>query len=62
MDVGQFHYRWFTLQGQLDDGAADSVLDEMRRLRLAAVDRQSLVLLGDPTVSLPALPGYGPDR
>lgn len=61
-DVGQLNHRWITLQRELNDGTADGVLDEMRRLRLAALDRQSLVLLGDPTVSLPALPGYGPDR
>ncbi|MGW3291078.1 hypothetical protein ACWDR3_41235 [Streptomyces sp. NPDC001002] len=58
-DVGQLYYDWFALQAQLNDDADGSVLDEMRRIRLAALDRQSLVLLGDPTVSLPALPGYG---
>ncbi|MFC9585802.1 hypothetical protein ACFVJ8_23650 [Streptomyces yangpuensis] len=52
-DVGQLYYDWFTLQTQLNDDADDGVLNEMRRIRLAALDRQSLVLLGDPTVSLP---------
>ena len=32
-----------------------SLLELMTRLRLTAVDRQSLVLLGDPTVTLPPL-------
>ncbi|MCX4529211.1 hypothetical protein OG982_26555 [Streptomyces sp. NBC_01551] len=52
-DVGQLYYKWFTLQARLNDDADTRVLDEMRRIRLAALDRQSLVLLGDPTVSLP---------
>ncbi|MFJ9597982.1 hypothetical protein ACIRS3_35205 [Streptomyces virginiae] len=53
-DVAQLYYAWFTLHAQLSDDADEGVLDEMRRIRLASLDRQSLVLLGDPTVSLPS--------
>lgn len=52
--VGQLHTSWFTLNDRLRGGDA-SVIEKMTRLRLSAIDRQSLVLLGDPTVSLPAL-------
>ncbi len=53
-DVGQLHTAWFSLNDRLRGGDT-SVAEKMTRLRLSAVDRQSLVLLGDPTVSLPPL-------
>ncbi|NUK12344.1 hypothetical protein HRW23_34940 [Streptomyces lunaelactis] len=56
-DVGQLHTNWFALSDTLAGGDS-SVREEMTRLRLSAIDRQSLVLLGDPTVALPALPGF----
>lgn len=52
--VGALHSQWFALDRRLNGGDG-SVLEAMTRLRLTALDRQSLVLLGDPTVALPAL-------
>ncbi|WP_030208997.1 hypothetical protein [Streptomyces sp. NRRL S-87] len=53
-DIGQLHTDWHALSDRLAGGDR-SVREEMTRIRLSAVDRQSLVLLGDPTVTLPAL-------
>jgi hypothetical protein len=52
--VGALHSQWFDLYDRLV-GNDVSVLETMTRLRLTALDRQSLVLLGDPTVTLPAI-------
>ncbi|MBS9375356.1 hypothetical protein [Rhodococcus sp. B50] len=53
--VGQLHTDWAQKREQLAKGDM-SVLPLLTRLRLTAVDRQSMVLLGDPTVTLPPLP------
>ncbi len=50
--VGVLHTRWADRRAALDDGDA-SVRPELTWLRLTALDRQALVLLGDPTVTLP---------
>ena len=42
------------------DGGDESVRDAALRMRLTALDRQSMVLLGDPTATLPALPSKVP--
>jgi hypothetical protein len=49
--VGVLHTKWATLRSALDNGDT-SVRDQLTRLRLSAIDRQSLVLLGDPTATL----------
>jgi hypothetical protein len=52
--VGELHTQWATSYDQR--AAGDVTLRErLTRLRLTAFDRQSLVLLGDPTVTLPPL-------
>jgi hypothetical protein len=53
--VGVLHTDWAQAQSALAGGDT-SVRPTLTRLRLTALDRQSLVLLGDPTVALPALP------
>lgn len=53
--VGELHTQWANTHDLLVDGDT-SVRDELTRLRVSAIDRQSLVLLGDPTVTLPPLP------
>lgn len=50
--VGVLNTDWTRLRTQLDNGDTE-VLDSMTWLRLTALDRQALVLLGDPTVTLP---------
>jgi hypothetical protein len=52
--VGDLHTQWAKLRDKLI-GADLTVRDELTRLRVSAIDRQSLVLLGDPTVTLPSL-------
>lgn len=52
--VGDLHAQWAYLQQKLADGDT-SVRETLTRLRLTALDRQSLVLLGDPTVTIPPL-------
>jgi hypothetical protein len=54
--VGELYTQWAKLNAQLAAGQTD-VRENLTRLRLSAVDRQSLVLLGDPTVTLPQLAG-----
>lgn len=54
--IGELHTQWAGVRDKLNAGDT-SVRDTLTRLRLTAIDRQSLVLLGDPTVTLPALPG-----
>ena len=56
--VGQLFQQWQQLTGEF--AAASSAQRDFIRLmttsaQLAALDRQSLVILGDPTVALPAL-------
>ncbi|MFI6585147.1 hypothetical protein [Embleya sp. NPDC050493] len=58
-DVGELHTQWARLREMLAAGDT-SVRETLTRLRVSALDRQSLVLLGDPTVALPALGGAGP--
>ncbi|MEY9842678.1 hypothetical protein [Streptacidiphilus sp. EB103A] len=53
-DVGTLHTQWTDCYNRLANGDT-SVEETMTRLRLTALDRQSLVLLGDPTVALLAL-------
>ena len=54
--VGELYAQWATVHAQLAAGRTE-VRENLTRLRLSAVDRQSLVLLGDPTVTLPPLTG-----
>jgi hypothetical protein len=54
--VGILTSTWVGLAAQLNRDHDRSVLPTMTRLRLTAWDRQSLVLLGDPTVRIPPLP------
>jgi hypothetical protein len=53
--VGQLHTDWIELKQKLNNRDT-SVRETLTRLRLTALDRQSLVLLGDPTVTMPPLP------
>jgi hypothetical protein len=53
--IGVITTQWAKLAEQLNANDT-AVLPRMTRLRLTAWDRQSLVLLGDPTVTLPPLP------
>lgn len=53
--VGVLTATWVRLSDRLNRDHDQSVLPAMTRLRLTAWDRQSLVLLGDPTVRIPAL-------
>lgn len=50
--VGVLHGQWADVRQEIADGDVTR-RPEAVRLRLAALDRQSLVLLGDPTVPLP---------
>jgi len=54
--IGVLTTRWVKLAVRLNRDHDKSVLPTMTRLRLTAWDRQSLVLLGDPTVRIPPLP------
>ncbi len=58
--VGELHTQWVSTQKQLPRAAdvtqRDRIRDTLTRLRLTAIDRQSLVLLGDPTVAYPVAP------
>ncbi|HJQ02486.1 MAG TPA: hypothetical protein VJ851_12870 [Jatrophihabitans sp.] len=49
--VGELHTQYAALLDDLNKGKVE-VRDKLTRLRLSAIDRQSLVLLGDPTVTL----------
>jgi hypothetical protein len=60
------HYRgvgelYSKLKNALDDVALmkDGARDRATYYRLTATDRQSLVILGDPTVMVPPLPSQG---
>ncbi len=52
--VGVLHTDWQGLFDRLNAGDT-SVRDALTRTRVTALDRQSLVLLGDPTATLPDL-------
>jgi hypothetical protein len=52
--VGELQTQWAEQYERLADGQTQ-VRETLTRLRLTAIDRQSLVLLGDPTVTLPSL-------
>ncbi len=52
--VGELHTQWAAQYDKLAEGITE-VRETLTRLRLSAIDRQSLVLLGDPTVKLPQL-------
>ena len=52
LGVGTINSKWATARQNFKAGDTE-LLDEMARLRLTAIDRQSMVLLGDPTVTLP---------
>jgi hypothetical protein len=54
-EVGVLHAQWAEARQTVADGDI-TTRPEATRLRVAALDRQSLVLLGDPTVGLPPLP------
>jgi hypothetical protein len=52
--VGVLNTQWAARREELAAGDV-TVRETLTRLRLTAIDRQSMVLLGDPTVSLPPL-------
>jgi hypothetical protein len=54
--VGVLHSQWADIRAAVADGDI-SRRPVLTRLRLSALDRQSMVLLGDPTVTLPPLAG-----
>lgn len=54
--VGELHTQWVSALARRSAGDATQ-RSRLTRLRLSALDRQSMVLLGDPTVTLPPLDG-----
>lgn len=54
--VGALHTAWWSARGRLEAGDT-SQRETLTRLRVAAIDRQSVVVLGDPTVTHPLLDG-----
>ncbi len=56
LGVGDLHIEWAETLDLLNAGQL-GVREKLTRLRLTALDRQSMVLLGDPTVTLPPLAG-----
>jgi hypothetical protein len=52
--VGGLYAQWYQARDRVDQGQASARGDAMRLL-LTALDRQSLVILGDPTAGPPAL-------
>jgi hypothetical protein len=54
--VGELHTQYAGLLDDLNKGKTE-LRDKLTRLRLSAIDRQSMVLLGDPTVTLMTRPG-----
>ncbi|GAB90145.1 hypothetical protein GORHZ_085_00120 [Gordonia rhizosphera NBRC 16068] len=55
--VGELYTQWVKLKDRIDEGADERIiLPDAARVRLTAVDRESLVVLGDPTATLPPLP------
>lgn len=57
--VGSLVSEWATRADAFEESHDRALLADMTCLRLTAWDRQSLVLLGDPTVSIPAITGLG---
>jgi hypothetical protein len=53
--VGFYTSQWADQRDQVDSGD-ETARSSALRLRLTALDRQSTVILGDPTAILPALP------
>jgi hypothetical protein len=54
--VGELHTQWVSALARRSEGDSTQ-RPRLTRLRLSALDRQSMVLLGDPTVTLPSLDG-----
>ena len=54
-DVGGLYVQWSQARNRVNEGQTEARRDAMR-LKLTALDRQSLVILGDPTACLPAPP------
>lgn len=56
--VGQLYRRWAKLRDEVNAAVDvdDVVLHDAARVRLTAIDRESLVILGDPTVAPRPLP------
>lgn len=54
--IGVLTTRWLETYTKFNQDHDPALLSAMTRLRLTAWDRQSLVLLGDPTVRIPPLP------
>ncbi len=54
--VGELYAQYATALRQRNQTGDDAVLPRLTRLQLTAMDRQSMVILGDPTVTLPPLP------
>jgi hypothetical protein len=54
--VGELHTQWVSALAKRSAGDSTQ-RSQLTRLRLSALDRQSMVLLGDPTVTLPPLDG-----
>lgn len=59
--VGELHTQWHDAYERLAEGFT-KFRPILTRLRLTALDRQSMVLLGDPTVTLPALSHSTPEQ
>jgi hypothetical protein len=55
LNVGELYTQYVTTLDQRNRGDL-SVRPRLTRLRLSALDRQSMVILGDPTVTLPPIP------
>ena len=54
--VGELYAQWVKLTDRLQAKGDTTVLPDATRVRLTAIDRESLVILGDPTATLPPLP------
>lgn len=55
--VGELHTQWAQARDQYNLLGAAGLRATLTRMRLTAMDRQSLVLLGDPTVTMPLVGG-----
>lgn len=51
--VGELHTQWADVRDRYNRDGTVALRAVLTRLRLTAMDRQSLVLLGDPTVTMP---------
>jgi hypothetical protein len=54
--VGELYTQWVKLKDRVKTKGDTTVLPDATRVRLTAIDRESLVILGDPTATLPPLP------